>query len=34
MVTWGGVVFVSEFDYFIQQELVIIVLKLQLCDWG
>jgi hypothetical protein len=34
--TWlhEGVVFVSKFDFFIQQELVIIILKLQLRDWG
>jgi len=28
----GGVIFVSKFDFFIQQKLIIIVLKLQLCD--
>jgi hypothetical protein len=30
----GGVVFVSEFDYFLELKPVIIVLKLQLHDWG
>jgi hypothetical protein len=33
MVAWG-VVFVSKFDYFLQQKLVIIVLKFQLHDCG
>jgi hypothetical protein len=33
MVAWG-VVLVSKFNYFFQQELVIIILELQLCDWG
>jgi len=40
MLKWGmmgahgcmGVVFVSEFNFFLQQKLVIVVLKLQLCD--
>jgi len=33
MVAWG-VVFVSNFDYFLQQKLVIIIFELQSCDWG
>jgi hypothetical protein len=32
MVAWG-VSFVSEFNYFFQQKLIIIVLELQLHDW-
>jgi hypothetical protein len=32
MVAWG-VVFVLEFDYFLELKLIIIVLKLQLHDW-
>jgi len=31
MVVWGVV---SEFDFFLQQKLIIIVLELQLCDYG
>jgi hypothetical protein len=33
MVAWR-IVFVLEFDYFLQQKLMIIVLKLQSHDWG
>ncbi len=29
-----GVVFVSNFDFFLQQKLIIIVLELQSHDWG
>jgi hypothetical protein len=28
-----GVIFVSKFDYFIQQKMIFIILKLQLRDW-
>jgi hypothetical protein len=30
----GVFFFFFKFDFFLQQKLVIIVLELQLCDWG